>query len=360
VFDTPVAFSGSHGATRDPRDLAEIRIGLFAPDGVDHPVGGPVAAAARLAIDQFNQSGGYHGVPLSLLVRWDDDPWQGGSKEMIRLVYEDSVWAVIGSVSGDHTHVAEQVVTKAWLPLLSPVSADPTLTYIRIPWMFRLPPDDGQQAAVIVRDGLQVRSLETVGVITTTDHDGRVFADQMLTAMEQGGVAAAFHFEVSPTGARLGEVVARAASFRPDGLIVRLPSAETLDLLGHLQRQGLRAPVLVPWVPGLDPTELSAQDRGPVLHVWPFEEGSNPEYHAFAQTYRARVGMVPTPAAAYAYDAVNMLVSSLLQSGLNHAALRDALADQSGYRGVTGVVSWDNAGGNRAAPVLRSADGPRP
>lgn len=350
VLDTPVDFSGSRGATTDPAQLDEIRIGLFAPTENDHPVGAPMYRAAQLAIEQINANGGFRGVPLRIMARWDNDPWRGGSKQMIKLVYEDSVWAVIGSVDGTTTHIAEQVITKAWVPLLSPVSADPTLTYIRIPWMFRLPPDDHAQAETIVSDGLQVMSLNKVGLITSTDHDGRVFAEEMLDQMQAGRVPPVFHFEVSLASNDIDEIARRALSFSPEGIVLRLPSPMTLALLDRLRRD-VSLSVFLPWIPGLRQQDLKGSYNGRILCVQPFSP-SDPGHSRFAAEYRNRYGVNATPGAAYTYDAVRLIAQSLGESGLNRAKLRDAIAATAGYTGVTGAVRWDNAGGNEVQPVL--------
>jgi ABC-type branched-subunit amino acid transport system substrate-binding protein len=307
--------------------------------------------AAQLAVEQANEAGGFEGVPFRIVSRWDSDPWRGGSKQMIKLVYEDDVWAVIGSVDGASTHVAEQVVTKAWLPLISPVSADPTLTYIRIPWMFRLPPDDPTQAQAIVRDGLLDMSLAKVGVITGTDHDGRVFAEDLLDAMHAEAIAPMLHFEVSPTNSDAADIASRVRSFAPEALVIRLPREPTLVLLDRLRQQQVSAVMLLPWIPGLQLAELERRTHGNVKYVLPFSSAADPAYLQFAEAYRAQYGTDPTPSAAYTYDAVNLIVRSLAQSGLNRPSLRDAIA-AAGFQGVTGRISWDNAGGNVAQPVL--------
>jgi ABC-type branched-subunit amino acid transport system substrate-binding protein len=91
--------------------------------------------------------------------------------------------------------------------------------------------------------------------------------------------------------------------------------------------------------------------------VQPFRERNNPAYAELRRAYRARYGSEPTPSAAYAYDAVNLLASALETSGLNRAALRDAIAGERGFVGTTGAVSWDNGGGNRGEPVLLKLPG---
>jgi ABC-type branched-subunit amino acid transport system substrate-binding protein len=345
VLDTPVEFSGWRGRTRAPADVGEVRIGLFAPDS------GAAYEGATLAVDELNAAGGFRGVPLRLVQRWSDDPWKGGAKEMVRLVYDDSVWAVLGSVDGAATHIAEQVATKARVPLIAPVSADPTLTYIRIPWMFRLPPDDEAQADALVREGIVPRGLADVGLITSSDHDGRTFASEIVARLNAAGVTPLFHFEVPPDGDD-DALSARARSFAPDAVMVRVAPTDLPDLLRALTEAGMRAPLLVPWIPAVAASSLASNYAGDVLVLQPFPTTPNAHYVEFERAYRTRYGAAPTPVAALSYDAVNLVVAALRSSGLNRAGVRDAVAAASGFVGVTGAISWDNGGGNRAEPVL--------
>ena len=95
---------------------------------------------------------------------------------MTRLAFEDRVHAVIGSSDSASTHVAQQVATKALLPVVSPISSDPTLTHVRVPWIFRLAPDDASQARVLVDSGIVGRGFGRIGLVTSTDHSSRMAA----------------------------------------------------------------------------------------------------------------------------------------------------------------------------------------
>jgi len=160
MLDDPLTFTGTETLDSATTE-AEYRIGVFAPDGDDHPVGRDLVRGVRLAVEQANVSGGVNGKPLRIVRRWAEDPWGAGSKEVIRMVFDDRVWALIGGPDGETTHVAQQVATKAHLPLIAPVSSDPSLTHTRVPWIFRLPPDDAAQAEALVKEGLAPRSLSS-------------------------------------------------------------------------------------------------------------------------------------------------------------------------------------------------------
>jgi len=353
VLDKPADYTGWEGQTKNPAAFTEIRIGLFAPNDPDDQIGTEMSNAAAMAIEEANAHGGYLGIPFRMVRRWSSDPWGAGSKEMIRLAYEDSVWAVIGSSNGDATHIAEQVVTKARLPLLSPISADPTLTYIGIPWIFRLPPDDQMQAEVIFEEGIQLLSLSRIGIVTSTNHDGRIFAERILRTIETQSDPPLFHFQVSEGDLNLTRLVQRNNDFNPDGIIVRLPKNQIFALLSLLEEKNYKIPIIIPWIPGLQESELREQYSGKILIVSPFSTESNLPYGKFANNYKNKFGGEATPCAAYTYDAITLICQSIGKSGLNRARLRAVISGEDWFYGVTGKISWDNGGGNRGQPRVK-------
>ncbi|RJP28498.1 MAG: amino acid ABC transporter substrate-binding protein [Candidatus Omnitrophota bacterium] len=353
MLDDPLEFTGWEGEWGDPKQLGEIRIGLFAPDDPDDRIGSAMLNGATLAIMQANRDGGYQGVPFRLITRWADDPWGAGSKEMIRLVYEDQVWAILGSLNGDATHVAEQIVTKARVPLLCPVSADPTLTFIRIPWIFRLPPDDRAQAEALVKEGIVPLSLPKIGMITSTDHDGRTAAFELENALKREQIAPAFHFQISPEDSDLSPIIARMRSFEPDGIVLRLPHHQLHDFITKLRSGDIRFPLFLPWIPGFHLDSMLDRYDGTIGLVQPFAPKENDkQYQSFAAAYSLQFGAQSDVCAAYTYDAIKILVHCIHTTGLNRVALRKAISYLQNYQGVAGQVVWDNGGGNTVKPVM--------
>jgi ABC-type branched-subunit amino acid transport system substrate-binding protein len=346
ILDTPAYFSGPENAVLNSADHDAVKIGLFMPLAGNEPV----INAAHLAVTHLNRSGGYRGIPFSVIRRWATDPWGAGSLEMIRLIYEDRVHAVIGSVDGAATHVAEQIVNKAWVPLLSPISADPTLNYINIPWIFRLPPGFKTQAELLVKDGIDELQLKKIGLITSNDHDGRIFADDMLDILKLHRLNPVFHFELPPENLNTSLIINRVRQFSPQGLITHLPPRQMACLLAALNSEFPQIYVFCPWIPGFDPHEYGDN----VKYISPFDSANNDAYTVFKKEYMNTFGKVPTAGAAYTYDAFHLLAYAFEAGGLSRKALPDAIAHKIDYCGVTGRFNWDNGGGNRGNPVLES------
>jgi hypothetical protein len=128
--EKPVAYNGP--ALPDS-PAGPIRIGLFGP--------GAEQVAASLASFMEPYAGRYVLAAVS-----SDVPWGKASRELVKLIYDDQVLALIAT-DRNSSHLAEQIAAKAFVPVIA-VSADKTLTSVNLPWIFRVPADTS------VRDAL--------------------------------------------------------------------------------------------------------------------------------------------------------------------------------------------------------------
>ncbi len=357
MLEDDLRFDGHRGAPTSPASLEEIRVGVFAPDETADPATNDLLQGARLAVEQANRE--RTGPPFRLIRRWADRPWAAGASEMIRLIYEDGAWAVIGHL-GAASHIAEQIAVKARFPVVTPLSTDPSLTHARVPWIFRLPPDDRTQARVLVTRGVAPRGLSRVGLVTSTDPDGRMSADALRAEMARGGVSPLFHLPVGVETPDFQAAARHIERFNPDGLILRLPRLHLLSLLDALKETGARRPIFLPWTPGLAMEDLLARHDGEIVVIEPFrpDPGYAP-WRRFVHAYTARYGQKPSFAAAYAYDAAAMILRAIGNRDLTRVDLRDRLAEMHGHPGAGGPVHWDSGGGARSRPVIRVLSGMR-
>ncbi|MCP5103013.1 MAG: amino acid ABC transporter substrate-binding protein [bacterium] len=341
MLEDPLSFSGPEGEVVEPSTLSAVSIGLFAPFDEENRAANDVYRGALLAVEQANAGGGFRGVDFHIVRRWAKDPWGAGSKEMIRLVYSDRVWTVI-AFNGGAGHIAQQVAAKVHIPVIAPISTGHPLTRARVPWIFRLPPDDKVQARVLVKDGIVNRHIRRVGLVSGTGHDSRVSGKEMRNELERRNLPPVFHFELPPALSRTREIVERIRDFQPDGLILCLEAPLLVKLLNDLQLSGITCPVITPWVPGTDSKELQIIYKNSLM-IEPFEqEKAGVVYQTFNRDFEKRFGAVPAYSAAYSYDAARMIILAIRSKGLNRPAIRRGLAGLSGHNGASGRIIWNN------------------
>src|SRR5579885_2490037 len=128
-------------------DLSEVRIGFLGPirEHIDEVLGNAMLHGASLAIDEANARGGYCGKPFRLMVHNDAAVWGASSNEIVKMCYDEQVWAMLGSISGDSTHIALRVALRSEVPIVNSAATDPTIPETVIPWYFTVIQDDRVQ-----------------------------------------------------------------------------------------------------------------------------------------------------------------------------------------------------------------------
>jgi branched-chain amino acid transport system substrate-binding protein len=359
-----VGYEGPGREDPPPSDVTEVRLGYFGPNDPSHPDGGAFWRGASLALEETNAEGGYGGLPFRLVAGWSDSPWRAGVVRVTDMVFRDHVWAIVGSIDGATSHLAEQVVAKALVTLVSPGSTDETVNMANVPWMFSGLPSDAAQAPVVGRALLAASGGEFV-VASGTDHDSRATARAFTAWMSQRSKAPRFQVELGGDDTAESDA-ARVLGVRPAAVLVVAEAAPAGRLVRALRAAGYRGPILGGATLGRDEfrsTGGAAADgvEFPLL----YEPGA--AWDGFATRFKERFGLPPDYAAGQAYDSVRLLAAAVRQAGLNRPRIRDAVRGLSPWSGVTGVVSWDVLGQNRRPVrlgVIRNGSvvpmGPRP
>ena len=352
----PLEYVGPTSDASGTAGLTEVAIGWFGPSDPDHPLYGDLWAAATLAVTEVNAAGGLHGLPVRLLPRWSETPWGTGVGQVARMVHEDRARAILGSVDGPGTHLAEQVVVKARLALVSPVSTDESVNLAGVPWTFSVAPGDHLWAPLLVQCLLDTIGDGSFVLLAATDHDSRLAAREVLEELADRDRGPTLRIDMkpgeidlSPWLGRLEEATLKAAlviaSAQDSAAMVR--SLRESNFAGHLfggPQLGRRA--------FLDAVGGAAEGATyPLL----FDHDAGGEAsEAFVRRFQRHTGTRPDWASAHTYDATRLLLESIHAAGLNRAAIRQALAERSPWQGVTGIIEWDATGQNRR-PVTRLA-----
>jgi branched-chain amino acid transport system substrate-binding protein len=351
----PLNYNGPGREDPDPGDLSEVRIAYFGPGDSGHSGRDSIWEGASLAIEEANQQGGYRGLPFRLIPAWAENPWAGGAASLIRAVYVDKAWAIIGGIDGSTTHLAEQVVTKALVTLINPAATDRSIHMANVPWMFSVVPGDNLQAPLISQ-ALKERG-EPFALLSGTDHDSRAFLSELNLAFTHDRISPTLHVEFEDIHLSVGGVVDRLLKTDAKAVVVLAGTADSYVLIKAIRRAGFTGTLFAgPLLGRAIPDTPLEGVMIPVL-------GDIPA--TFRATFSARYDCPPDYAAAYGFDAATLLVEAVRNSGLNRAKIRDAVRELSPYQGITGQIQWDAVGQNQSPVTLRAvlaehSEGPRP
>jgi hypothetical protein len=302
---TPLRYEGPGRDEAAPAEFAEVPVGFFGPEDAAHELGGSIYMGLALALEEANAAGGYQGKPFRLISRWSDNPWRSGASAVVKLAYVDRVCAIFGGIDGATTHLAEQVVAKALLPLIDPASWDESVNHANVPWMFSCAPG----GVKLARRMLGLMGGAEFTLVAGTDHDSRYLAGEVLKA---AGGRVKRRVDVAAGAKELGQAV--------DGPVMLVAGAlETRALAGTLAGNRVVA----------GPCGRSRLCRGLGLE--------SPELHAadagLTSRLEKRFSQAADDFSLLAYDAGRLAVQAVREAGMNRALIRDRLAVHFGPRG---------------------------
>jgi ABC-type branched-subunit amino acid transport system substrate-binding protein len=336
-------YEGPGGDEPEPEGLDEVRIGYFGPSDAAHTEGGSFWLGAVRAIEEVNREGGYRGLPFRLVAKWSDSPWTAGGRMVVEMAYNDRVWAIIGSIDGVATHVAEQVVTKAQLPLIDPGSTDRTVNAAMVPWMFSCLPGDP-----MIADALAPHLAAEAGdagpvLLSSTGHDERHLAEEFKHwfATRRPGFSKVLDFQ--PGDGNLEAVVEQAAG------------SHAVMVLGGVSDTARAVRLL--------------RERASSTLIYAGPAAARTAFRALAGaasegvrcpklTSEATAEQGKDYAALECYDAARLVAAAIRMGGLNRIRICRALVRLSPWQGAAGEIRWSALNRNSrpvSAGIIRNA-----
>jgi ABC-type branched-subunit amino acid transport system substrate-binding protein len=353
-------YVGPPGERLTPDEVSEVRIGYFGPSDPDDPLYGSLWTAAQRAVDDANREGGFHGKPFRLLSAWSDNPWGNGITQVTQLVYRERVWAIVGGVDGPTTHLAEQVVVKARLPLVSPLSTDESVNLTNVSWMFSLAPSDIMVADTLLAALSPPDDSASLALLSTNDHDARRLTDAIRKALAAHHRVPRYQFEFERKSETREKLVGECLSRNPTEILLIADAAESAELVILLRQSGFAGRI----IGGPDcGRPLFITRAGPLAGDLVF-----PMLHQLKETPPATDRHSDTPlsvsttperpfdsadyAALHVYDAVHLVTRAIQTAGLHRPAIAQALRAASPTSGLSGTIQWNRPGTNTRKPRL--------
>lgn len=363
-----VEYNGAARDIADPdlKDLQDIRIGFLAPlyDHPDQVLGNRMLNGAKMAIDDANAAGGYGGKPFRLVTHNDYDNWQnssagaGGvsrdsaiwgaaSNDAVRMIYDDKVWAMFGSISSESTHIALRLTLKAETPLINSASTDPTIPETIIPWYFTDIQDDRLQGYTLARHLYTELGLKRIAILRVNDRYGRFGVIKFRDASRRLGHPVVIEQKFRPGDTDFRRQLQVIEDSRVDGIVLWTNVGPAAMILQQMQELGMKHRVFGSHrtISGTSDDEL-VKRAGPAAEgfeaVFPYDPTRNdPRWLDFKARFEARFHETPDHFASLAYDAMQILLDAICRAGLNRGRIRDALTGIESHRGVTGDMVFD-------------------
>lgn len=344
-----------------------LNIGGVAPlTGGSATFGASTRNGVALAFKAVNDAGGIDigGTKYLLNLIFEDDQ---GSPEVAanayrKLIDQDEVVAIIGSVMSKCTLAGAPIAQEAGVPMISPTSTNVTVTQTG-DYIFRACFIDPFQGAVVASFSYNDLKAKTAAVIFDNANDyTKGLAEVFKPSFEKlGGKVVAYE---SFTGED------QTTDFSAQLTNIKAANPEVIFLAAYYAAAALEAKqaralgITVPFVgaDGWDSAELTklageAIEGGYFCNHYSPEDPS-PINQSYLKKYTERFGQTPDALATLAYDAALILIDSIQRAGsTDGAAIRDAMA-ATNLQVVSGQITFDeNRNPIKSAAIIKVEGG---
>jgi ABC-type branched-subunit amino acid transport system substrate-binding protein len=346
-YNDLIEYNGAARDIPDPdlKDLSEIRIGFIGPlfNHPDQELGNRMLHGAQLAVEEANAAGGYCGKPFRLMLHNDSAVWGASSNEVVKMVYDENVWAIFGSISSDTTHIALRLSLKAETPIVNSASTDPTIPETHIPWYFTDIQDDRVQGYTLARHIYTVLGLQRIAILRVNDRYGRFGVLKFRDASRRLGHPVVIEQKFMPGDTDFRRQLRIIQDSRVDGIVLWTDIRPTALILQQMKELGMKQRVFGSHrTIGDELVSLAGPAAEGFEAVYPYDPTQrDQQWLDFVARFDARYHEKPDHFAALAYDAMRILLQSICRAGLNRGRIRDALTATENYQGVTGKMVFD-------------------
>lgn len=310
---------------------------------------------AEIAISLANKNGGLKGRPFQLLTKSMEGPWGTGSKMAVDLIWEDEVWALIGSHDGRNAHLVEQAATKSIVVFVSAWATDPTLAQAYVPWFLNVVPNDIQQADALIQEIHNLRKYTKVAIISDKVYDSSQSLKYYLQRLKKNVKSNPFQYRFEDYSANPGGLADQLKSARAQCVLIFCSPTNTLKITRSLKQNRISVP-LYGTIAVFNENELKEAEIKELAGVLKtaHNEKKGGSYTLFQDLFFKKYGIYPGLVASYAFDATSVLINAIKTAGdSDRQKIQDALYKLS-FDGVTGTVRFDQ-NGNRIEKLVVSS-----
>lgn len=338
-----------------------IRFGLISEvTGPNAEAGAVTVDAAKLAVVQINKAGGVLGRELVLKVEDSQSTNPGAVLAMSKLGSEGGLTALIAPVRSTQVQASAPTIAKLGLPTMIG-GTDYGLTHSNYKWVFRARPNDSFSAKVMADFAVNELKSKKIAVVHSTDTFGTGGKNRLLESFKEMGVTPVLVQGYSNNTQDFTPIVLAIKQSGAD-VLATYPTFDTDAAIFATQVRQLG--LNLPWIGSAtiasdSSTKLAKEALYGTYAVVDFFADASPEAKAFAAAFRDQNHREPDFYAAWAYDAVNILVHAIRKANNTdpESVRREILAIRN-LKGAEGTFSFDvNGDGLHGYNVVKNDAG---
>ncbi len=346
--DAPV---DTEGETAEDVDLSDdvIRIGVFEPITGANAAGGALEVeGAKLANELYPE---VLGKKVELVIADNKSDVVDAATAAARLIERDKVTAIIGSWGSSLSMAAGDIVRDAKVPAVAASATNPLVTEGN-DYYFRVCFIDPFQGTVMANYAYNSIGAKKAAIIQEVSNDYAIGLAKFFTdafkelSGDDGAIVEVANYNTGDQD--FSSQLLNISNKNPDVIFAPGNFTESAMVIQQARQLGIEVPII-----GGDTWETPefidiGQEfvEGAVLSTFfTSETAITEESKKFLDAYREKYGKEPAAVTALAYDAYLLVLDAIERANsTDPVAIRDAIAETSGFQGAAGIVTLDANG----------------
>lgn len=324
-----------------------IYIALSAPiTGNFAEYGANFKRAIKLGIGQINAAGGINGRPIELII----GDSKGVPKESATLAQkftsDSRIVAQIGDFTSTCSLAAQPIYRRAGMVQLTPTSTHPDFAP-GSPYSFSIAGKQTEEGPFMARFAVETLQKKRIAFMYLNNDWGIAMRDHFVKTVKRLGAEIVVEDTYFDGTTDFTAILTKFRALQPD--LLYLASMYNDGALISRQRQKLGwNDATVMGAGSLYSPKFIELGGDAVENVYTscvfFPGEPRPEVQQFVKGFEEAYQQTPNVFAAVAYDSMNLLAYAIQQAGTDRQAIRDALAQVKDFPGVTGKITFSEAG----------------
>ena len=346
--DAPV---DTEGETAEDVDLSDdvIRIGVFEPITGANAAGGALEVeGAKLANELYPE---VLGKKVELVIADNKSDVVDAATAAARLIERDKVTAIIGSWGSSLSMAAGDIVRDAKVPAVAASATNPLVTEGN-DYYFRVCFIDPFQGTVMANYAYNSIGAKKAAIIQEVSNDYAIGLAKFFTdafkelSGDDGAIVEVANYNTGDQD--FSSQLLNISNKNPDVIFAPGNFTESAMVIQQARQLGIEVPII-----GGDAWETPVfidigQEfvEGAVLSTFfTSETAITEESQKFLDAYKEKYGKEPAAVTALAYDAYLLVLDAIERANsTDPVAIRDAIAETSGFQGAAGIVTLDANG----------------
>ena len=307
---------------------------------------------AKMAVEELNAKGvviGGKKVKLELVLEDDaGDPKQGTA--VAQKLADMKVSGVIGHLNSGTSIPASKIYSAAGIPQISPSATNPAFTRAGYKTTFRVVADDVHLGGTLGRYAVATLKGKSIAVIDDRTAYGQGVAEEFVKAVKKAGGNIVGQEFTTDKATDFMPILTTLKGKNPDVIFFGGMDAVAGPMMRQMKNLGIKAKFM--GGDGICSSELAklagdgmADGQVVCAEAGGVEGAQKAGLDKFNADFKKKFNADVQVYAPYVYDAVNVMVASMVKAGSSEPAkYLPVLAKTEGYKGVTGTIAFDEKG----------------